>query len=360
MKTLHLRLFALIATIFIAVACLVLPFTDYLTLRWFSRDLSIRDALLTNVLSDSIAQALQDPRKQHLQSLFHRTMQDEHLAAIGLCSVDGRLLWKSSAFPAELTCRSAHLTSALSDPRLRLEDKPVYVGTQVVSDDTGRIADLVLLHDLRFIERRSQETRRYLIFFLAGLGASIVFVTIVVTQLSKRTWISETRELLRSENLLHSRNTPRAELEPLAADLRARLHDLEDEIRRAQKFSSEWKPERLRTLLRTKLRGDQIIVVSNREPYIHEEGADGEIVVKRPASGVVTAIATPTSARWMRATMCRSPPAATSTRYGAYGYRNRKSKATTMVSPTKASGRSVTWRMYVLFFAKAIGSITAT
>jgi trehalose-6-phosphate synthase len=32
-----------------------------------------------------------------------------------------------------------------------------------------------------------------------------------------------------------------------------------------------------------------VIVVSNREPYIHEHERDG-IVVKRPASGLVTAV----------------------------------------------------------------------
>jgi trehalose 6-phosphate synthase/phosphatase len=31
-------------------------------------------------------------------------------------------------------------------------------------------------------------------------------------------------------------------------------------------------------------------VVSNREPYIHERSADGGVVVKRPASGLVTAV----------------------------------------------------------------------
>jgi trehalose 6-phosphate synthase len=37
------------------------------------------------------------------------------------------------------------------------------------------------------------------------------------------------------------------------------------------------------------LRGDEIIVVSNREPYIHESTPAG-IIVKRPASGLVTAL----------------------------------------------------------------------
>jgi trehalose 6-phosphate synthase len=42
-------------------------------------------------------------------------------------------------------------------------------------------------------------------------------------------------------------------------------------------------------MLQTHLSGDQVIVVSNREPYIHEHGDSG-IVVKRPASGLVTAV----------------------------------------------------------------------
>jgi len=67
------------------------------------------------------------------------------------------------------------------------------------------------------------------------------------------------------------------------------LRDLEDEYRRAQGPEGEWNPERLRQLLHTRLRGDQVIVVSNREPYIHEKDGD-RVIVKRPASGLVTAV----------------------------------------------------------------------
>jgi len=35
---------------------------------------------------------------------------------------------------------------------------------------------------------------------------------------------------------------------------------------------------------------DPLIVISNREPYIHEHGADGTIVVRRPPGGLVTGI----------------------------------------------------------------------
>ena len=77
--------------------------------------------------------------------------------------------------------------------------------------------------------------------------------------------------MLRGEGLIRPIVAARRSWQPLAADLRARLRDLEDEYRRAQgPRDASGTPDRLRALLRTQLRGDQVIVVSNREPYIHE------------------------------------------------------------------------------------------
>ena len=50
-----------------------------------------------------------------------------------------------------------------------------------------------------------------------------------------------------------------------------------------------WTRDRLRRLMRDRLRDEHIIVVANREPYVHER-QDGEIRVLKPASGLVTAL----------------------------------------------------------------------
>jgi trehalose 6-phosphate synthase len=273
----------------VAAAYLALPLMDRLTLRWYTRDLSLRGSLVANALSDSVADALAHPQATQLQMLFNRAVQDERLVAIGLCSVDGRLLNRTAAFPALLTCRTAQESAASPEPLLRIEGGSVQVGVYPVLAQSGHVADLVLLHDHSFIERRSQDTRRYLIILIAVLGGTIAIITVVVAQLSWRGWVSGTRALLRGEGLLRPLMQPRPELEPIAADLRTRLRDLEDEIRRANGASAPWNPERLRSLLRTTLRGDEIIVVSNREPYIHENTPQG-IIVQRPASGLVTAV----------------------------------------------------------------------
>jgi trehalose 6-phosphate synthase len=215
-------------------------------------------------------------------------VQDERLVALGLCSLDGTLLTHTASFPKDLRCSEAQVAADMPDPRRVLAGGAVHVGVHVVSNGSGPIAKLVLLHDLSFIERRSQDTRQYLIVFIAALGLAIALITVVVAQLSWRGWVAGVRGILRGEGLiLPLLSTP--EMTPFAADLRARLRDLEDEYRRALGPQTDWNPERLRALLKAQLSGDQVIVVSNREPYIHETTDDG-IVVKRPASGLVTAV----------------------------------------------------------------------
>lgn len=291
MKTLRLQLrfLAPLVLTLVAAAYLALPLMDRLTLRWFARDLNLRGALVTNALSDSVAEALQSGNITRLQSVFNRSVQDERLVAIALCSKDGLLLHRTEGYPLDLKCEQATKISQQPEPVLQLPSGTVQVGLHAVNDEAGRIADLVVLHDLSFIERRSQDTRKYLIWMIAGLGITIAFITMVVAQLSWRGWVAGARALLRGEGLITPMGTPVPELAAFAEELRLRLRDLDDEYRRSHGPEADWNPERLRSLLKTHLRGDQLIVVSNREPYIHETSANG-VIVKRPASGLVTAV----------------------------------------------------------------------
>jgi alpha,alpha-trehalose-phosphate synthase [UDP-forming] len=337
---LQLRFLLPLIAVVIATAYLVLPLVDGVTLRWFARDLDSRGAVVANALSDSVVEAMRANRPRQLEKLFERALQDERLFAIGLCSPDGQMLVRTPAFPADLNCFDALQISSRRDPRLTLNGGPVHVAMHEVVDQPHPVAAaeaaseaasgasaagaasaaadgsglaaapaaseatvqtppvvvgrLVLLHDLSFIEKRSQDTRRYLVGLIAALGMVMALITMVVAQLSWRGWVSGVRALLRGEGIISPMSgmssATSVELQPFAADLRERLRDLEDEYRRMQGPEADWSAERLQALLMTQLRGDQVIVVSNREPYIHERRRDGSIVVKRPASGLVTAV----------------------------------------------------------------------
>ena len=337
---LQLRFLLPLIAVVVATAYLVLPLVDGVTLRWFVRDLDSRGAVVANALSDSVVEAMRANRPHQLQKLFDRAVQDERLFAIGLCSPDGRMVERTPAFPADLDCFDALQISSRRDPRLMLNGGPVHVamhdvidqphpvvGSDAASDAASApsasgsasaadnsaataaanaaseavaqtapviVGRLVLLHDLSFIEKRSQDTRRYLVGLIAALGLVMALITMVVAQLSWRGWVSGVRALLRGEGIISpltgASGATAVELQPFASDLRERLRDLEDEYRRMQGSEADWSAERLQALLMTQLRGDQVIVVSNREPYIHEHAKDGRIIVKRPASGLVTAV----------------------------------------------------------------------
>jgi len=286
---LQLRFLVPLLITLVTAAYLAAPWIDRQTLRWFSRDLNLRGSLVANTLSDAVVEALQTESPRRMMLLFNRAVQDERLVAMGLCSPSGKLLQRTAAFPETLSCAEAARLSENPYPTLGLTSGSVHVGLHPVQAEAGHVADLVLLHDLSFIERRSEDTQRYLIVLLTGLGVVIALITVAVAQLSWRGWVSGARALLRGEGLIRPLISPAPELAPLAAELRSRLRDLEDEYRRSLGPDTPWSPERLRSLLQTQLRGDEVIVVSNREPYIHEKDRQG-IVVKRPASGLVTAV----------------------------------------------------------------------
>ena len=289
MKTFRLQLRFLVPLVLILTgsAYLALPLMDKLTLRWFARDLDMRGNLVANALSDALTD--EESRGRKLQTIFDRTVQDERMVAIAWC-VSGKVVRRTARFPADLGCERAEQVAAARDASMRIEGGPVHVSFHPIIGDAGLVGDLVLMHDLSFIERRSQDTRKYLIILIASLGAAIALVTVIVAQLSWRGWVSGAQALLRGEGLVRPMLPPSPELAPLAADLRERLRDLEDEVRRGQRAEDVWNADRLQSLLRTQLRGDQVIVVSNREPYTHERAENGELVVRRPASGLVTAV----------------------------------------------------------------------
>ncbi|HVZ44787.1 MAG TPA: trehalose-6-phosphate synthase [Ramlibacter sp.] len=286
---LQLRFLLPLVAILIGAAYVSVPVMDRLTLRWFARDLNMRGALVANTLSEAVAEAQQDAHGRKLQTLLDRTVQDERLVAIGWCSTTGELMRRTAKFPKTLDCAQAAERAASPDPQMNIEGGPVQVSVHPITAESGPVGQLVILHDLSFIERRSQDTRRYLVELIAAMGAVIALVTVIVAQLSWRGWVSGARALLRGEGLVRPMLPASPELAPIAADLRARLRELEDEYRRVQGPAVAWDAQRLQSLLRTQLRGDQVIVVSNREPYLHEKVA-GMVMVRRPASGLVTAV----------------------------------------------------------------------
>jgi trehalose-6-phosphate synthase len=277
--------FVLPLTLVLALcAYAVVPLVDSLTLRWFVRDLDIRSELLANTLRDPLRIYVPQQADQQISQLFDRVVQDERLVAVAFCDGGARPIYRSATYPESLGCGPQQEDGAL----VALPQGAVHYAESTLTEHGRELGKLILLHDMSFIERRSVDTRNYVIALFAALGIVVSLLTVVIAHLSWRGWVKGVRGLLRGElGRPFTASTP--EVQPLAGELRALLHEINVERQSPGDPLQAWTPERLRSLLQRELAGDQVLVVSNREPYIHVATPRG-VAVKRPASGLVTAV----------------------------------------------------------------------
>jgi trehalose 6-phosphate synthase len=287
---LSLRFLVPLALALAAIAYAVVPLVDRLTLRWFIRDLDIRSTLVANAVQEPLQELVDGGNKARVQRFFNKLITDERLYAVGFCDAARAQLVATQPFPSALDCRALDTFLAQGSPLLPSAKGPLHVAVHPVETEGRLVGRLVLVHDMSFVQRRSEETKRYVFYLFVGLGAVVSMITVVIAQLSWRGWVHGMRALLRGEGLLRpAGNTHLPELRPLARDLQMLIHDLATEYRPRDESQMTWSPDALRRILREDVRGEDVIVVSNREPYIHVR-RDGGIDVQRPASGLVTAL----------------------------------------------------------------------
>lgn len=266
------------------------PVADGLITRWFQNDVEIRSKLIVNSARGAITHMMDDPSPGEIEKLFDRIAEDERVVAIGLCSPDGRLLEASRNGRAALQCPT--MPPAVG-PVFTLVDLPrgsVLSATFPIESRSRPATHLVILHDMSFATARSFSARLYLMGFIAILGIAASAVTLLMARLTLRGWIRSVREGLSGSGHGHGRGHHDPQLAPVIGEIRQLLRDLDISRRTAAGIRVDWSPDTLRQVVQNELPGTEVIVVSNREPYIHNAKPDGSVVVQRPASGLVTAL----------------------------------------------------------------------
>ena len=273
----------------LAVAYLSIPLVDSLMQRWFVRDLDMRSTLIARSFEEPLGDLLESKSHARIDVLLERATADERLYALALCDANGRLIQKTRSFPPSIECSVRSLARDGAGYLLESPRGPLHVSTVDLKRSDGAFATLVMLHDMSFVQRRSEDTRQYILLLFTGLGVLVALITIAVAHVSWRGWIAGVRAMLRGDGVIRPFSQPSPELQPLVPDLRALLRELENERREGDAIAIKWGPQALRRLLDEQFSGDEVIVVSNREPYIHVRSDQG-IRIQRPASGLVTAI----------------------------------------------------------------------
>ncbi|HEY0881219.1 MAG TPA: trehalose-6-phosphate synthase, partial [Archangium sp.] len=142
---------------------------------------------------------------------------------------------------------------------------PIHVSVFPVMGVGGLV---VLVHDASFLGRREETTRRMLLaafFLLASAGAAFSLFSV---RFARKLWTKELREALTGQ-------APR-EFGPLLRDVRSLVSQLASEEQRESR-GGKWSAERLKVALQQHLQGERVVIVANREPYIHDRQKDGSI-----------------------------------------------------------------------------------
>ena len=257
------------------------------TRTWFERDLELRAELAVTSARQSLTRNWSTDRERLTQTLTDIT-RDDRIMAAAACSPEGDLLAVTAAYPPNFSCRSvlermrleagADATSWSMTPDL--PSGRIELSVNALSEGSKQLGSVVLVHDLSFLTRREGTTRNLLLlaFFVLSLGASLV--TLIASRLSWRNWTKELRLALAGGGT--------DEFQPLVRDVRSLAERLASEHDREAR-GGLWSPERLRATLTQHLQGERVVILANREPWIHERGP-GSIRVVHPASGLVTAL----------------------------------------------------------------------
>jgi trehalose 6-phosphate synthase len=257
------------------------------TRGWFDADLALRSRLAVSSARQSFENSWGADRARLTETLADIT-RDERILGAAACSHRGELLAATDSYPTAFSCRSVLERMRQEVPvgveswsmTPELPSGRVHLSVTLIGDATVPRGAVVLVHDLSYLTRRENTTRNILIiaFFILSLGASLV--TLIAARLAWKGWTLELRRALTGKAT--------SEFQPLLRDVKTLAERLASE-REQEARGGLWSPERLRSTLTQYLQGERVVILANREPYIHERSADG-ITVRHPASGLVTAL----------------------------------------------------------------------
>ncbi len=239
----------------------VVPMVNALTLQWFVKDLEIRSQSLVSAMQEPLSEYVPQGARDRILQLFDRAIRDERLYAVGFCDPAGKLVYATLTYPKALGCQPLTRKGRRPQAVVRMAEGSLHISESPVEGEAGRLGRLILVQDMGFVERRSAESRKYVISLFALLALVIFLITVVVAHLSWRGWINAVKGVLRGERPGAAVEVGQSDIQPLVGDLHAMLRELNLERRILGDSPQLWTPDRLRALLHDELAGDEVLVV---------------------------------------------------------------------------------------------------
>jgi trehalose 6-phosphate synthase len=266
--------------------------------EWFERDVGSRAELVLTGARQSLADVWNDPA--NLDKQLTALARDERVMSAAVCGIDLKPRATTPGFPDEFNCSAVGSRVRAFDPSgegdqqfhqwstvATLPTGRVHVSVMPISNQGQELGFAILVHDLSFIEKREAKARIFLIVVFGILAVMAFGVPMLVAKRVRSDWNMEVRNMLRGSAATEPGKKENLEFQPILSDVRELVGRMANERDDAP---GQWTAERLKQTLNRHLHGEKIVILANREPYIHQRRADGEIEVQHPASGLVTAL----------------------------------------------------------------------
>jgi trehalose 6-phosphate synthase len=301
--------FRLAFSIIVVVSLIVLAFTLVQVQQEKRRqrvDLERRASVLAESLGETVEQLTKEGHTRRLQRIVERFSNREKLAGVAVFDHSGTPLAVTPSLAMQLATAPMIVTDALIENKnsgtfLKLGNADVYLFVLPLVRPEDHVATaLALVYDVAYIQDRVRVIWQNNFMRLLVQALVVSLTTLIIVRLSifrpvagMVQWMRQVRKGETDETSVSVKDEflrPLAiEVTHLAERLSAARAAAEEEARLRQASESLWTPDLLKEHLRIKLQGKSILVISNREPYIHvKRGKRIECVV--PASGVVTAL----------------------------------------------------------------------
>ncbi len=269
------------------------------------QELDVRASILAEGLQESVKELLRTNSPDRLNNFVERFGNREKLVGVSVYDSVGALMVASPGMTRDTSVTPPCVVEAISREEnistlISENDREKHLYAAPLRLDGRNIGALLIEHDASYIESRLTGIWQANFIRLLAHALVLVLTTVVVVRWSITGPIANVATWMRGLRMGKPSQPPALprgdilgplteEVKLLARSLASARASAEKEARLRVEGESLWTPERLKEHVRLELGGKSLIVVSNREPYMHVRQG-GTVVCMVPAGGLVTAI----------------------------------------------------------------------
>jgi trehalose 6-phosphate synthase len=271
-------------------------------------DLQYRSSLLADGLKESVEPNFINKSDEYLQLLVERYANRQRIAGLAVVDNTGKIIAVSSSLPNAMTKQPQQFASNVMDADkadgelIVFNNKKMYVFATPLHDNAHVVGALLVVQNAAYIDLRIQDiwTSNVLRAVIQAVLLSLAFILIIRIFLNKPIEkLVESLKLISTDD--HSQNHKARPFSPLLRPLMKEIYRMQESLLQArlsaseearvslEKLDSPWTAERLKQFIKDIIKDRTIVVVSQKEPYLHTKTGNN-ITFFSPATGVVTAL----------------------------------------------------------------------